>query len=220
MVTTRQFTSAIKAGEYLRDEFNRRTRGPLFRLTRDVMEAEGENWKQRVQARFSPYSGGRYLVDLQTRSGSLRDSISYSVKGASLGSLTLTKFSENRHAALHEYGTAGKSTSKNALPTIVPKRSQWLTIPVGDALGANGVPINASARDWPDLRFVPHATRDDTAFLVPRDAETLAEALYILKKSVDVPPRLGMHAVDRLMQKSRRRGFARAMKRALSGEAR
>lgn len=60
-----------------------------------------------------------------------------------------------RYAATQEYGTKGENP-QSPIPTIVPRRTKTLGIPVGPALTDAGVARFASPRDYPvKLKFIP-----------------------------------------------------------------
>ena len=87
---------------------------------------------------------------LNVRSGFLRRSIAFRVEGDAAAPELIVSAGggrgnrgELRYAAIQEYGG-----------TVVPKKGQWLAIPVGPALTPAGVARFATARDVPDLRFI------------------------------------------------------------------
>lgn len=75
---------------------------------------------------------------------------------------------------------------------IRAKRSQYLTIPLPAALDGRGVPLRQSARDW-DNTFVAESRAGNLIVFQKRSRGDIVP-LYVLKKFVRIPPRLGMRA--------------------------
>ncbi len=78
--------------------------------------------------------------------------------------------------SVHERGT-----------TIRAKSSQFLTIPLSAALSARGIPLRPKARDWNNT-FVQRSKRGNLLIFQRRGAQIVP--LYLLKRSVTLPPRL------------------------------
>ncbi len=79
--------------------------------------------------------------------------------------------------SVHEEGT-----------TIRAKRTQFLTIPLPAALDSRGVPLRARARDW-DNTFVARSRRGNLLIFQRQGVGIVP--LYLLKREVTLPPRLG-----------------------------
>ncbi len=78
--------------------------------------------------------------------------------------------------------------------TITAKRSQYLTIPLPAALDAQGVPLKKRARDW-DNTFVKKS-KNGNLIIFQKNGASITP-LYLLRKSVTIPPRLGMgHEIE------------------------
>ena len=143
--------------------------------------------------RFRGYAGSKNTGSLlQNRSGLLRRSFSHTVAGG-LGQgqpLTLLVFSQGaKYARLQEYGGV-----------IKPTKAKNLTIPLDDALTRAGVQRYSSVRDLISYhpKQVFFKTVNGRTFVVSRGIpgreykrEPKLLWLYILKKSVEVSPRLG-----------------------------
>lgn len=71
--------------------------------------------------------------------------------------------------------------------TIVPRNAKWLAIPIGNALTPAGVPRYPSPRDAGKLIFIPR-TRAGNAILARRKPGGGLDPLFVLKKSVTIPP--------------------------------
>lgn len=73
--------------------------------------------------------------------------------------------------------------------TIRAKRAKFLTIPLPDAMNSQGVPLKRRARDWQNT-FIMKSKRGNLLIFQKRGADIVP--LYVLKKSVRIPKRLGM----------------------------
>ena len=139
----------------------------------------------------APREGGRN----QNRTGTLRRSFGSEVVGG-LGKgtpLTLAVFSAGvKYARIQEYGGE-----------VRPKSSKYLTVPLPDAMTRSGV-VRASARQlfqqYPDQMSVIRSPKSGQLFIVsdgkpgaknPRGKNAETQWLFVLKKSVELKPRLG-----------------------------
>lgn len=77
---------------------------------------------------------------------------------------------------------------------IRARSARYLTVPLPAALNADGTPIHIRARDWPDT-FVIMSRRNNLLIVQRRGRQIVP--LYVLKKSVRIPPRLGMEKTIR-----------------------
>lgn len=73
--------------------------------------------------------------------------------------------------------------------TIRAKRSRYLTVPLPSALDSRGIPLRRSARDWEDT-FVIKSKKGNLLIVQKRGRKIIP--LYVLKKEVTIPERLGM----------------------------
>ncbi len=80
---------------------------------------------------------------------------------------------------VHEFGA-----------TIRPKKAQFLTIPLPAALNDDGTPKLPKARDWPDT-FVARSRKGNLIIFQKIRGSQEIVPLYVLKKEVVIPPRLG-----------------------------
>ena len=156
----------------------------------------------RMQKRFTGYTGRQGTEGglLQNRSKLLKNSFMFQVAGG-LGqgsSLTLLVYSSGvKYARMQEYGG-----------TVRPKRAKYLTIPLPDAMTSSGVqryPGGARALflKYPDRMSVVKSPKSGNLFIVsdgkpgvkdPKGKNADLQWLYILKKSVVIPPRLGFRS--------------------------
>ena len=129
----------------------------------------------------NPWPGGTTATTLSRRSGAGMKSILDSVKvtGKMIddiqGVIGLTGY-----LAIHETGG-----------TIRAKRSKYLTIPLAAALNTDGTPKRRSAREWENT-FVGRSKAGN--LLIFQKTATGMIPLYVLKKEVTIPARLGMKA--------------------------
>lgn len=73
--------------------------------------------------------------------------------------------------------------------TITPKKAKYLTIPLPPALTSRGLPKKPSARDWKDTFVLK--SRKGNLLIVQKQPNGGILPLYVLKKSVTIPKRLG-----------------------------
>lgn len=160
---------------------------------------------------------------LQNRSGMLRRSFGFGVTGGLKDGydLTLLVYSSGvKYARLQEYGG-----------TIRPRRAKYLTIPLKDALTPSGVQRYSSARDLftyhPDQISVVRSPKSGKLFIVSdgrpgaktaKGKNSQTQWLYILKKSVTIPPRLGFRKTFKspVMAGDRQARLRVAVRRALA----
>ena len=132
------------------------------------------------------WPGGTSATSLSQRTGAALQSIKDSVKVSG----DTVEDIEGRiggifYLKIHEFGG-----------TIVPKNAKYLTVPLPAALDGSGVPLKRSARDW-DRTFVMKS-KNGNLLICQRGAGKSVTPLYVLVKSVKIPPRLGMRdALDR-----------------------
>ena len=134
----------------------------------DVLAAKhGNKWPE-----------GTTSSSLSTRSGSLLASLQSGVRVAgSTFADTKGSLSGLEYLAIHEYGG-----------TLVPRTSQYLTIPLPAALNSDGTPIHDNPRDWGNT-FVQQSRAGN--LLVFRRLGSGIEPLYALKTQVTIPARFG-----------------------------
>lgn len=72
----------------------------------------------------------------------------------------------------------------------ITARGKYLTIPFRTALDGRGLPLKRSAREW-DRTFV-RMSRKGNLIIFRKDGTGRVIPLYLLKRSVKIPPRLGM----------------------------
>lgn len=199
----------------------------VFDGMRQAFRRDGQRWLRGVRGRFQPSPVGEPkspTAGLSGRSGFLGKSLFAKVEGNSFADLALRKGTTTPWAITHEVGTAGAAGSNPAalprqranrpIPDIVPVRRKWLTIPTAKALYPSGVPRRPGARAWPDLVFIQ--TGKERALLLPKGFQSFDDALYILRKRVAIPPRLGMRRTHEDQEDARRQDIRKAIREALA----
>lgn len=132
-----------------------------------------------AQRHSTPYPGGTTPTTLSRRSGNAIASIKGSVRvtGQALGDIK-GHIGGAFYLRIQEFGG-----------TIRPKNSKYLTIPLGEALNADGTPKKKSAREWNNT-FVAMSKAGNLIIFQKRGRQIVP--LYVLKKQVTIPARLGM----------------------------
>ena len=148
-------------------------------LERAVKVYLREVQKDLLSKHSNPYSKDAVKKTvLSKRSGEAMRSIVKSVKVEASVKQVIGKIGGIHYLKSHEYGAV-----------IRPKRSNYLTIPLPAALDSRGVPKKRSAREWKDT-FVIKSKKGN--LLIVRKKRAGIEPLYVLKKRVVIPKRLGM----------------------------
>jgi len=125
-----------------------------------------------------PWPGGTGASSLASRSGKAVQSIRDSVKVTQVGQEIQGIIGGVFYLKSHEYGAV-----------IRARRSQYLTIPLPAALDSRGVPLKKSAREWADTFVIK--SKNNNLLIVQKTASGIVP-LYVLKKEVRIPRRLGM----------------------------
>lgn len=171
--------------------------GPLIRKAlRKYLEGVAT---ELVARHGTPWPGGTGHNSLSARSGALIDSIqrSVSVSGDKVDRLVGQIGADLDYAAIHEAGGV-----------IRARGGGYLTVPLPAALDSSGLPKRRSARDW-DNTFVKRSRKGNLLIFQRRGGR--AVPLYVLKREVRIPARLGMR--DELLQQSP--GFAKDVRDAI-----
>lgn len=128
----------------------------------------------------TPYPGGTSSKSLSRRSGRGVTAIknAATVFGGTTINSVYAELRLPREVAVHEHGAV-----------ITPKRAKYLTIPLDAALNSNGTPKKRSARMWSNT-FVGTSKKGN--LLIFQKTAGGIIPLYALKKSVKIPPRLGL----------------------------
>jgi len=135
--------------------------------------------KALAQRHGTDWPGGTTAKSLSKRSGRGVESIlsSVEVKGSKLDSIE-GRIGGVGYLSIHETGGV-----------IRARRAKYLTIPLRAALNSNGTPIKKSAREWSNT-FVATSKKGNLLIFQRKGRDIVP--LYVLKKSVKIPPRLQM----------------------------
>lgn len=131
-----------------------------------------------IKRHSKPWPGGTTATSLSKRSGAAVRSIAQSLKVETTGSEVLGYIGGIYYLQAHEDGA-----------TIRARRSKYLTIPLPAALDQRGVPRKRSAREWSNTFIIK--SKNNNLLIVQRTATGIVP-LYVLKKQVRIPKRLGM----------------------------
>lgn len=175
--------SPVEVGRRLRMLLANAAPQAVARGTRLAFLRDAVRWDRAVQKAITdPTAVGDGPKDpgarLGSRTGSLRRAAFAEVTGSSLADLTLRKGTTSKYGRIHELGGV-----------IKPVRKKWLTIPLRAAYTKSGVSRRPSARDFPNLRFVPPSSGKGPgapARLIDKDTR---EAFFLLVKRVKIPAR-------------------------------
>lgn len=174
-----RFSSAEKGLRYYADtlEENIDRTGPV--LSKELRSFLGNVAEALSQRHSKAWPGGTGPQTLSKRAGGGMASIkqSITVTGKTLDDI-IGSIGGDFYLRTHEFGA-----------TIRAKRVKFLTIPLPAALNANGTPKKMSAREW-DRTFVRRSKKGNL-IIFTRSGKSLIP-LYLLKKEVKIPPRLGM----------------------------
>lgn len=125
-----------------------------------------------------PMPGGTNPATLSSRTGKAVQSIRDSVKIKETGKEIIGYIGGVFYLKSHEYGAV-----------IRARRSRYLTIPLPAALDSSGVPLKRSAREWADTFII--RSKNNNLLIVQKNATGIVP-LYVLKREVRIPKRLGM----------------------------
>ncbi len=178
-LNSKRFKSAEKGIRALANKFSigvNRLTPTLKKELKDYLDAVA---LALVKRHGTPYPGGTSATTLSRRSGKGIRSIkrSIKVKGRTISTVTGT-IGARKELAIHERG--GRISAKNV---------KYLTIPLDAALRPNGTPKRRSSRQW-DRTFVQRSKNGHLLIFQRRGRSIIP--LYLLRRSVEIPPRLGM----------------------------
>lgn len=154
--------------------------GIARRVLREYMDGVVLSVQQRTTTAYPSGTSppGQFPGTLSRRSGKLSASLNpnqVTIEGDDTNvrvGFTLTGI-----AAVHERGA-----------TIRPKRASYLTIPLPAALDSRGLPRRPNARAWKNT-FVQRSKKGNLLIFQKQGKDLVP--LYVLKKSVRIPRRLG-----------------------------
>jgi len=140
---------------------------------------------------------------LINRTGALRRSFGTAVTGeGSVDTWAGTVYTTSPYARMQEFGG-----------TQTPKKSQFLTIPLASARTGAGA-SRGGARSFSNTFFAK--SKAGNLLMFQKQGKKIVP-LFVLKKSVSIPPRLGMRSAWEQDVDARRAVLAKATKAALDG---
>jgi len=183
----------------------------VFRYVRASYARMGRTWVKTVRLRASaaytsnrnttpPYSGPTSNARLQKRTGTLADSIRSEVKGDRVGNLRLVLQAGGATGGRWG-GAGGYAHTQEYGATITGK--PWLLIPLDEALTPKGrvkkeAQIIRRRKRYTTRGLGPTFIKDGVIFAQKQGTFNgvpgRARPLYLLRKKVKVPPRLGATA--------------------------
>lgn len=183
VIGNKTFKNPKRAFHHMERQLVKNWDGQSQKISNDLkkaLERVANIIKQKHGRSYSSTTRNPKSSPLMKRSGegvksvieSVRVKSSPQIKGY-LGQISAGKLS------FHEYGGV-----------ITPKTSKYLTIPLPAALRGDGTPIRKKARDW-DNTFVMRSKKGNLIIFRKVLAGKIVP-LYVLKKRVKIPPRLGM----------------------------
>lgn len=151
-------------------------RRELDKFMRAIIQAMRQRHSGPWPAGTSP--AGVQPGTLSKRGRGIAESLGYSVSGSTLEEVEAAVFG-SKIARVHERGAV-----------IEAKRAKYLTVPLPAALDSKGRPLRRSARAWRNT-FVKRSKKGNLIIFQKRAGNQLVP-LYVLRKSVTIPPRLGL----------------------------
>lgn len=176
---TRRFKDARRGLEAFAKDIGERFDGVPEVVSREL-RLHLEDLMQALELRHSnPWPQGTGTKTLSKRSGFMLEAMreSLKVEGGTIPTIA-GYMSVPGTRKIHEHGGVLK-----------PKKAKYLTIPLPAALNSNGTPKRPSASAWKDT-FVIKSKAGNLLICQKQGARLVP--LYVLKKSVTIPPRLGM----------------------------
>ena len=148
-------------------------------VIRDELGKAARTYQQRMQARLRGPTGKNTL---SRRTGALARSVKHTLTKLPQGfRLTLSVGANAPYAIVHEEGR-----------TITPKKAKYLAIPLAAAKTSAGVARLASPRLDPTLKFIMSRSGKKLLVRMPGTGKRARIVPhYVLKDSVQIPPRLG-----------------------------
>ncbi len=210
MVSARVKINEARLGQALQRDLRRTSRE-----LRRGLDQYGFAFRAKMDARFGAKLSGPFKRNptgpalagrLASRSGALRRAIGHVVKGGGRRILLLVFVGDavtGRYARTQEFGA-------------VIRGSPWLTVPLPANLTPTGRTRFLDARSTPGAFFARSGAGN---ILIGRKTEGGVEWMWVLKRSVKIPPRLGFIRTFELTEPTLNRILNRAIERALRRRA-
>lgn len=182
-INGRHYVDASRALEQIADKIEDLNKTKLGRIVRHNMRVYLEYKADELAKRHGrPYPAGTTDTSLSRRSGRGVKSIKESVYVRGRGG--------NVEAGIGgvDYLFAHEGTS----PRVIRARNRkYLTIPIAYGLNPDGTPKRFSLRQWKKTKLVPLSSGDGFLVLYIH-TKRHKYPIYVLKKSITLPPRFGM----------------------------
>lgn len=178
-IENKRYSSAYLGLKALANNLNKATDSLGVPLSAELRRFLQKSMNDLSMKHSTPWPGGTTSSTLSKRSGGFARALkdASSVTGSKLSDVR-GQIAIPKEMVIHETGG-----------TVSAKKAKYLTIPLKAALNANGTPIKQKARDWPNT-FVAESKKGNLLIFQRRGKEVVP--LYVLKKSVHIPPRLGL----------------------------
>ncbi len=165
-----------------------RSLGPAatFKALRLAMNATGAQHDRWMNKRFRPYTSPRARGRLQVRSGNMRSSLGWDLKGSSTRDLRLKLWIGSKQTKVQEFGG------------VISARGRALTIPAPWILNGSGLikgrhVLRQDGGTWRTDDGPTFITEDKKGRgqIAQRGDDGELQVLYFLRKSIRIKPRLG-----------------------------
>ena len=179
----KQHLNAEAATRAARRDLNKFGKGLGPAVAQEVKRFLDKVAKTLVDRNSTPWPGGTTSTTIASRTGTSIRSIpgSVRVKGTTLASLE-GRIGGKFPLIVHEEGRVIRSAN-------------YMTIPLPAALDKRGVPLRKSSRHWNNT-FVRRTSKGNLIIFQKRPNNVVIP-LYLLKKEVRIPARLGMEKLIR-----------------------
>jgi hypothetical protein len=173
-----------KVVDTIRDELDKGVKNSAVAVSTKLRRILN-GFADEMQRRHStPWPNGTTERTLSKRSGKGVEDIKKSVRTKNtrnLDGLEAQMSTGNFYMSVQEEGAV-----------IRPKRAKYLTVPTPYALDSRGLPLRRSARGW-DNTFISRSKKGNLIIFQKRGTGIIP--LYVLKKEVRIPPRLGLTSI-------------------------
>lgn len=187
-MASRMMFAEIKTQD-LRDRFGEIPRG-LFTVIRGAIATELARFHAAYTTRR--LSGATPGESLGRRTGNLARSFMFETTGDRLENLRGRVYFDSTHITVGTIGGDPNTTIAHVHEfgsIITPKRAEWLTVPLEDALTPAGV-ARGSIQDFPDGRFIDLNEDDLSGLFYVTGPENNLSFLFALLKQVEIKPSL------------------------------
>jgi len=178
----RSFKSVARGLDFFEREFRRsfdKAAKPISKALKKALDQVAREMKRQHSTPWRPGGSPRDRLFRRTGGGLRGIKKTVRVRGTQKLDTITGQIGAPFPISVHEKGA-----------TIRAKRAKFLTIPLPAALDSRGVPLRKKARDWPNT-FVQRSRRGNLIIFRSNNDGSITP-LYLLKKSVKLPARLGL----------------------------